>query len=381
MEKVHPRKKIRALFVSHSPRWNGETEYASQVVEAEAELGFEITLVAPGKSRLTGEVGGLVRLRELPYPKPANSPRDFLSDLRWLRRLIEESRFDLVHSSRSTAHLLAALARPRRIPLIHLRGGAKRPYGHPFNRLLYRSLTDAVIVSSGRVEGWVRDRLRVPRERIHRILAPVDTERFRALSPDRGLREELGLPARGPLLVKVARLAPVKGHSYLLEAMAQVHREIPEAVLVLVGNPWKGEPAGLQKQARNLGIGKSVFFPGRREDIPRILSTAAVCVSSSIGSEENSRAVSEYMACGRPVAATRVGVIPELVVDGKTGFLVSPGDPEAMASALIKLLRDPGLSRRMGEAGRIRAKSEFSFASFQHHLDGVLRAGGITTRG
>ncbi len=377
MERTHRQKKIRTLFLTHSTRWNGETEYAYQIVRAEAAMGFEITLVAPGKCKLAEVAGDLVRRRELPCLKPASSPRAFLTDLRWLRQLLEENRFDLIHSSRSTAHLLAALARPRRIPLIHLRGGAKMPYGHPANRFLYRKLTDAVIVSSSRVEKWVRERLRVPPGRVHRILAPVNNRSFRPLPPDPRIREELKVPAAAPLLVKVARLAPVKGHSRLLDAMARVHREFPAALLVLVGNPWRGEPAGLQNQARNLGIEKAVVFPGRREDIPRILSAAAVCVSSSIGSEENSRAVSEYMACGRPVVATRVGVIPELVADGKTGLLVPPGDPEAMASALLRLLRDPGLSRRMGEAGRVRAESEFSFASFQNHLVRVLKTVGL----
>ena len=188
MERTHAQKRIRTLFVTHSPRWNGETEYASQVVRAEARLGFEITLVAPGKSTLAGEVDDLVRLRELPYLKPANSPRAFLGDLRWMRQLIEQNRFDLLHSSRSTAHLLAALARPRRIPLIHLRGGAKRPYGHPGNRFLYRGLTNAVIVSSRQVESWVRDRLHVPSGRVHRLLAPVDTDYFRPYPPDPRLR-------------------------------------------------------------------------------------------------------------------------------------------------------------------------------------------------
>lgn len=368
---------IRALLVTHSRRWNGETEYAAGVVAAEAAMGIEVTVVAPRISTFARTAAGAVRSLELPGSDPTSSPFDFIRDLSWLSRLIDEGGFDILHSSRATAHLLTALAARKRVPLLHLRGGAKKPYGHPGNRLLYRKLTSGVIVSSGRVENWVTGNLKVPPERVHRILAPVDTDSFRPSPPDLSVWDELAIPRTSSLVVKVARLAPVKGHPVLLEAMASLRRRVPEAVLVLVGNPWQGQKERLFRRAAELNLAGGVILTGWRKDIPRILSAAAVCVSSSLGSEENSRAVGEYMACGRPVAATRVGVIPELVVDGVTGLLVSPGDSQDLAGAIAALIEDPERAREMGVAGRQRAEREFSRGAFSLRLSRVFGSLGL----
>lgn len=374
---TEPVKPLSSLLVTHSSRWNGETEYAFGVIQAELEMGMEVTVVAPRACALARKTVGSVRLLELPGPDPSSSPLDFFRDLRWLSRLVEESGFDLLHACRATGHLLTALAGRHRAPLLHLRGGAKKPYGHPGNRLLYRKLTAGVIVSSKRVENWVTGGLKVPPGRVHRILSPVDTNRFRPGPPDLSLREELGIPRESPLVLKVARLAPIKGHPVLLEAMAEVRRRVPGAVLVLVGTPWEGQAESLRARARALGMAEAVILTGKRKDIARFLSVASVCVSSSLGSEENSRAVSEYMAAGVPVAATAVGVIPELVVDGVTGFLVPPGDPAGLGKAIASLLENPGRLERMGAAGRARAREEFSRQAFARRLSAVLDTLGI----
>lgn len=368
---------IRSLLVTHSRRWNGETEYAAGVVQAEAAMGMEVTVVAPRISSFARTVAGSVRLLELPAHNPSASPLQFFRDLGWLSRLIEDGRFDILHASRATAHLLTALAARNRAPLLHLRGGAKKPYGHPGNRLLYRRLTTGVIVSSKRVENWVTGTLKVPPERVHRILAPVDTETFQPSPPDLSLWDEFQIPPASPLVVKVARLAPIKGHPVLLRAMVEVRRRVPGAVLILVGNPWQGQAERLRGLAGKLGLEKAVIITGRRQDISRFISAAAVCVSSSLGSEENSRAVGEYMAGGRPVAATGVGVVPELVIDGVTGLLVPPGDTAALASAIIELLKDQEKAGRMGRTGRERAEREFSRAAFARRLSRVFSACGI----
>ncbi|MEA1927867.1 MAG: glycosyltransferase family 4 protein [Candidatus Auribacterota bacterium] len=364
---------MKSLLVTHSRRWNGETEYAAGLIRAEAAMGMDVTVVAPGESTFAQEISPWARVLVPPGRNPSRSLLGFIRNVSWLSGMIDTGEFDVVHSSRSTAHLIVALAVRKRVPFLHLRGGAKRPYGHYGNRILYRWLTDGVIVSSGRVEGWVRRKLKVRPERIHRILSPVNVEKFKPSPPDSGLFSELGVPADAPVILNIARLAPVKGHPILLEAMAAVNQEFPRARLVLVGNPWEGQPEQLKERARELGIGDLVIFTGRRADVTRFLSCATVCVSSSIGSEENSRAVGEYMASGRPVVAGAVGVIPELVVDGKTGFLVPHGDAAALAGGLLKILRDPDQARVMGEEGRKRAVELFSEEAFGESLSRVFR--------
>jgi glycosyltransferase involved in cell wall biosynthesis len=149
-------------------------------------------------------------------------------------------------------------------------------------------------------------------------------------------------------------------------------------VLVLVGEPWSGQPEGLAAQARRLGIERSVRFAGHRDDVRSLVAAATVCVVSSVGSEENSRAVGEYMAAGRPVVATSVGVIPELVLEGETGLVVPPGDAERLAKGMAALLADAGLAERMGRAGRVSAETRFSPAAFAEGLSDVLERAGVS---
>lgn len=123
-----------------------------------------------------------------------------------------------------------------------------------------------------------------------------------------------------------------------------------------------------------MGLTASVRLVGERDDVPELLSSSSVFVLSS-SSEALPVSVLEAMAAGLPVVATRVGGVPELVVDGETGFLVPPSDAAALAAALQRLLDDPELRARLGAAGRARAEEHFALDSFvEGHLDLYRRA-------
>ena len=366
---------MRSLVVTDSRIWTAETEYAVSVARAEARAGADVTFASPG-ARFAAALPG-VRALDLPGEVPSRSPRDFAAAMRWLAALARRERFDVVHSARATAHLAAALSLDRRLPIVHLRGTASPPRAHPANRFLYGRLTRAVVASSSSVRRAVIERLGMPPERVHRLLAPVDDDAFRPGVRDDSLAASLGIRAGAEVVMNVARLAPVKGHEVLVRAMARVVAERPRAVLVLVGEPWSGQPEGLRSLAERLGIGASVLFAGRREDVPALLALADVCVSSSVGSEENSRAVGEYMAAGRAVVATSVGVVPELVEHGVSGLLAPPGDEAALASSLLAVLSDRALAGRMGADGRRLTEERFSTGAFSAGLAAVLDAAGV----
>ncbi len=373
----------RILIITDSGRWTAEAEYVLAVAEAEVAVGTDVVLAVPHGSFCAAGLPGRpwrareadperLRIFELPGRTPRRSLSDLFANVRCLSALLRGERFDAVHSSGSSAHMVAVLAVGRRAPILHLRGTARKPRGHAANRFLYRRMTTAVIVPSARIRAWVIETLRVPPDRVHRILLPVADDHFTEHLADGSLRAEFGIEPGAPVIVNVARLAPVKGHVVLVRAMAGVARQIPDARLLLVGEPWCGEPEGLRALARELDIEDAVVFAGRREDVARILVEAAVCVCSSIGSEENSRAVSEYMAAGRPVVATRVGVIPELVEDGASGLLVEPGDSEGLARAVVAVLEDRGLAERMGREGKRLARERVSVESFAERLGQAL---------
>jgi glycosyltransferase involved in cell wall biosynthesis len=159
----------------------------------------------------------------------------------------------------------------------------------------------------------------------------------------------------------------VKGQTFLLRAWPAVLEGEPRALLLLAGDgPDEG---ALTAQAAALGLGRSVRFLGFRQDVPSLLACAEVLVLPSLN-EGFGMVLVEAMAMGKPVVASAVGGVPEVVLDGQAGLLIPPADPRALAAAILRLLADPRAARRMGEAGRERARESFSRKAFlQAHRD------------
>jgi glycosyltransferase involved in cell wall biosynthesis len=155
----------------------------------------------------------------------------------------------------------------------------------------------------------------------------------------------------------VAHFADHKGHRYLIEAAARVAAAVPDVRFLLVGD---GElRPQIERQIKELKIEKQVILTGFRNDIPRLLAAMDIVVLSS-HLEGLGTSLLDAMAMARPVVATRVGGIPEMVEDGVTGRLVPPRDPAVLARALIELIRRPDEREKMGAAGRARMLEKFS---------------------
>jgi glycosyltransferase involved in cell wall biosynthesis len=189
------------------------------------------------------------------------------------------------------------------------------------------------------------------------------------------LRAELGIPDGAPLVGEIGRLCDVKGQRELIAALAQ----LPDARAVLVGADIEQGGAfqtSLEDDAERLGVRDRVVFTGRRDDTTGLLAELDVLALPS-WTEGLPLVVLEAMAQRRPVVATPVGGTPEVVVDGETGLLVPPRDPDALAAALRRLLADPGLRQRMGEAGYERVRERFSADAMTRRVlaiyDEVLR--------
>lgn len=163
----------------------------------------------------------------------------------------------------------------------------------------------------------------------------------------------LAPPTARAKLVAVGNLYPVKDHATLLRAAVR----LPVARIAIAGRGSQEEP--LRRLAHELGLAERVHLLGLRDDVDTILTAADIFVQPSL-SEGLPLAVLEAMAFGLPVVATRVGGVPEAVVDGDTGYLVPAGDPEALGTALARLIESPDRGRSMGAAGRERAEAGFS---------------------
>ena len=153
----------------------------------------------------------------------------------------------------------------------------------------------------------------------------------------------------GPFVGMVARLVPIKGHRYFLDAIPKVLEEIPTARFLLLGDgPLR--PA-LQEQCRHLNISHAVFFLGEHHDIRPFLKGMTVVTLTSLN-EGMGRVLLEAQAMGKPVIGTWVGGIPDVIREGESGLLVPPRDAEALSTALISLLKDPERCQKMGIVAR-----------------------------
>ena len=187
----------------------------------------------------------------------------------------------------------------------------------------------------------------------------IDFERVRVSSaeaPSR-IRAELDLVSKRVVLM-AARMHPEKGYEHLLAAFPRVLVQVPDVVLLIAGTgPFEAEYRALSTSA---GLGRSVRFLGFRFDLPDLMAASDLVVLPSLA-EAFGLVVAEALYLGVPVVASRVGGIPEIVEDGVDGLLVPPGDDDALARALVRLLVDAERRRKLAGAGRERIASQFSF--------------------
>jgi len=213
-------------------------------------------------------------------------------------------------------------------------------------RRLTPSINHLIVVSNAIDRKVVEEgRTTAPRSKIYN---GVDLERYDHQEACCTLREEYGMEPGSPIVGVVGRLELEKGHPTLLEAWPLVLQDVPSAYLMVVGEGSRLE--ALREIARVQGVERHVVFTGRRDDIPAVTAAFDVAVLPSYR-EAQGLTILEAMALSRPVVASNVGGIPEMIDDGVSGLLVPPHDPPALAAAIVRLLRDHQLADMLGRAG------------------------------
>ncbi len=288
-------------------------------------------------------------------------------------RILEERRVTILHAYLPAANILAmaaSLPRRPRVRIVSKRALCRYKDGHPvYSHFedLANLAADAVMVNSHAVAEDVRRTERFVEGKMFLVYNGLDLP---GESPDSGRRPlppDLGLPSDSLAVAYVANLREDKGHLCLLEAARRVVAAVSSARFLLVGREDR-EAAPVREQIRELGLDGHVVLTGVRRDIPAILR--AVRVVAHPGEQEGmSNAILEAMAAGVPVVASRAGGNPETVEDGKTGLLVPPGDPVALASAILDLLRDPERAAGMARAARDRIRDRFSLAGMVNGIE------------
>lgn len=248
-------------------------------------------------------------------------------------------------------------------------------FGGPMRDRIMRltdCLADITTINSQFAGNEVVRRGVVPPGKLRVIPNGIDTSQFTWSPTLRArVRGAEGVDSSTFLWLAVGRLEEQKDYPNLLVAFSRVLKHRPDGLLHVVGQGQLRE--SLEATVRRLGLGKRVRFLGLRTDIPALLAAADALVLSSAW-EGMPNVVMEAMAAGKPVVATRVGGVPELIVDGKNGFMVPPKDPEALAGAMLRLMDLPEETRElMGQAGRKHVVAQYSLDRVVEQWEALFR--------
>ncbi|MFT5086120.1 MAG: glycosyltransferase involved in cell wall biosynthesis [Candidatus Latescibacterota bacterium] len=359
--------RVRVLHVITRLDRGGSAENTLLTVAEANRARFDVSLASgptqgpssPTEARAR-EVGEYI---DIPDLVRAIRPLNDLRALWQLYRLMQRGRYDIVHTHTSKAGLLGRLAAYfARVPIV-----VHTPHGHVFygyygpwvSGLFVRlerwaaSMCDRIIaLTSKGAEDHIELGVALRRKFVV-IHSGIEFPESFALGQGREeLRAEWGIGADALVVGTLGRLTAIKGQRDLIEAFSLLCGQVPDAYLLLVGDGE--ERMDLVGLAKNLGVGSRVIVVGWREDIYAALATMDLFALPSIN-EGMGKALVEAMYAGLPCVATRVGGVPELVEDGKEGFIVSAAAPRELADALLKLLLDESLRARCGAAGRRRA--------------------------
>jgi len=356
------------LVILHS---ESSTGWGGQEIRVFTELcwlrrrGHAASLLVPPGSHLGKRADRAgIPVAWIPMPR-ALDPVALVRVVRCLRR--ERAQILITHSS-VDAWTAGVAARLVGVPVVRMRHLSVPVQSNPLSRAVYTTLCDVIVTTGEAIRRLLIQRLRVSPSKVFSIPTGVNLDVFH---PDRvdptRLRRELGLDAMAPLLGMVAVLRSWKGHLVFLQALRDVRERHPEVRAVLAGEgPFRDV---IQDAVRSHGLEANVRFLGHREDVAEILSGLDVVVSASTAAEGIPQALLQALGMCRPVVATDVGGVPEIIRHGETGWLVPPGDPAGLAKAILGALADPVQARRMGAQGRAIVEAEYSLERMGERME------------
>lgn len=317
------------------------------------------------------EIGQLVR---------AIHPFKDIIALSQLYQYIKKGRYDIVHTHSSKAGLLGRLA-ARMAGVKHI---IHTPHGHIFYGYYGRCLSFMFII----LERWAarftekiitltnagkEEHVQYKIAPAHKFITIHSGLELGSLQPSdtkNDVAKEFNIDKSDKLIGTVARLVPIKGHEFLLKAAPLVLQHYPNTTFLLIGDgPLRKK---LENLAQQLNFFDKIVFSGMREDIPRLLNAIDIFVLPSLN-EGMGRVLIEAMVLAKPIVATRVGGVPDVVEDGSSGLLVPPADPDALADAICTIMKNPALASKLASHAAIRSQ-KFSHTEMIRQLENLYKS-------
>lgn len=309
-------------------------------------------------------------------------------------RLIPSGRFRYLHRTLMTIIRIAQIIQEEGISVVFSNGGKEHLYGGTaaymthrpnmwychgimessdiWTKLIDLVPTNLIMTDSCYTKSLVSAYFRAPVQLIyHGIKLPIINRLCR-----NSIRKEFGVKPNVPLVTMVGLFIEWKGQEFFIRAVPKILKQFPEAKFLLVGDATRDSDKPYARRlrllVRELSLESKIIFAGFRADRLSIMAASDIIVHASSSPEPFGLVITEAMSVTKAVVATNSGAPREIVINGKTGILVPPKDPDMMATACIKLLKDPGLRGGMGMAGRQRVQKYFTIERMTREIEHVL---------
>lgn len=356
------------LHTEASLGWGGQEIRILEEAKGFKRRGHRVIIACQPESRLSkkAEETGIEVIRI------SMSRISCLSAFLKLRRIIEDFSIDILNTHSSRDSWLASIAGriSRRRPVIIRTRHLSTPISRGvLSRFLYERLPHRVITTGEEIRRQIVKDNGFDGSRIISIPTGVDINLFDPEKADGVLRKELGIDKDTPVVGMVAVIRSWKGHEYFIDAAEKILALFPEVKFIIVGD---GPRKDIVKEYINRkGLQGSVIMTGHREDIPQAMASIDLLVLPSYANEGLPQAIAQAMSMEKAVVASKAGSIPEIVIDGKTGYLVRPRDPDALSERIVSLLKDKELRKEMGKAGRKLVASHLSLEAMLDRIENL----------
>lgn len=315
------------------------------------------------------------------FVQPLDPFKDLLALLD-LYVFLRRKSYHVIHTHNSKAGFIGRLAgKWARVPVIvhTVHGFAFHNEEPPWRQALFRNLErlaanwcDKMVFISQPLIDWAFREGITKNSKVIKVYSGIELDHFHPVSTEekKRIRKKWGIGPRDSVIGIVSKLWEGKGHATLIHAFREIKKEMDQAKLVIVGEGYLYED--LVALVDRLGLKDSVLFTGFQMDVFEMIATFDVAALPSFF-EGMGRVLLEAMAMEKPVVASRVGGIPDLVEDGVNGFLVNPGKIQELREGLLRVLRDKKLARKLGKQGRKKTTDRFSAEIMIQSIDGIYR--------
>jgi glycosyltransferase involved in cell wall biosynthesis len=349
---------VNILYVESSRSWGGQEYRTCLEINWLNAHGHQAWLVCNPGSQVHSKASELgTRLVTMPLGSRVDLPRSWR-----LWRFCRRNRIDLLKTYSSKDHWLCLPLYFCGIPLSRARC-ITDPIGSKGRAFVFKHGCSNIVADASVIKQELVHEHGVDPSKIEVIGSAVDLEKFKPPRDGMKFRREIGVGAKTPLIGNIGMIRPDKGQLILVEAAPLVLAGRPDARFVIVG-----QGTGILKRGINVrnaidraGLGDKIIMAGYRWDTPDVYAACDVIVIASLRTEASPIVLREASASGRPVIATKVGDIPEIIEHRENGLLIEPGDSKALATAILELIRDPKLAAHCAANGLRYAAEHFSF--------------------